>query len=113
MEGNTKLISARPEASTNQPGISWDLATSPFSRASSSRRCVGSSVFWLSSSPSAIGAPLQHVRGEALHALQPDGALIAPSAMVRMNRPTMMLDGMAMKKIWAWGISRESTPRAR
>src|SRR5262245_1600186 len=58
-------------ASRNQTGTSWLLATSPFLRASSSRFCVGSSVFWLLSCSSAT-LPHHELVGLFLHLGEPD-----------------------------------------
>src|SRR5262245_14601681 len=79
--GSAMLVASGPAAamipaaaaSRNHTGTSWLLATSPFLRASSSRFCVGSSVFWLLSCSSAMaGLPHHELAGLALHLREPD-----------------------------------------
>src|SRR5262245_46943889 len=69
--GPAPAMIAADASNRNQTGTSWLLAMSPFLRASSSLRWVGSSVFWLLSCSSAMSARREDVR-LALHLLQPD-----------------------------------------
>ncbi len=85
------------------------LTTSPLRWASSSLRCVGSSVFCELSRSSATAHPKRLIWSAKKSR---NLVIITPITSIRRTKPERMFTGMARKKTWSCGIRRESTPRA-